>query len=225
VVSRRRLRWWHWLVAAVSLVLVAAVAVLWPPAATYQPVQFGGASGGSAGVRGLYPGMPSAATGRLVNNFGGQQGEIYVAPRRGAFTIIESIVNTGPQSVTIEAVSAVLPGQLGLGWPLTNAGTAMWALFEPSPGLPRGAEACSYSKPCSVPGLSLAPGEDISVAFPVRFTTACYQKDVWAGADSFYVEERFGPFTHWVKLQLGTPLLFNQPEPVGTGPDVTCPSP
>jgi hypothetical protein len=219
--SRRRLRWWHWLIAASGLVLVAAVAVLWPLAATYQPVQFGGAAGGDPGSSGFFPGMPAGA-GQRVNYFGAQQGQIYVAPRSGAFTIVESIINTGPKPVTIEAISALAPGwQQVLPWPLTSAGPVQWALFEQTnPPLPRSVAACSYSTPCQLSHLSLAPQEDIELAIPVRFVDACYDTSGWTGASFFYVEERFGPFTHWVKVPYGTPYLFHEPEPAGTGDSI-----
>jgi hypothetical protein len=205
---RRRGPWRRWLVAAVSLVPVVAVAVLWPLAATYQPIQFGGLSSYGAGRAGDFPGAPAGA-GQRVNDFGAQQGEIYVAPRSGAFTIVESIINTGPKPVTIEAVSALAPGrQAVLPWPLTSAGPVQWALTEQlNPPLPR----------------SVAPQEDITLAIPVRFSYSCYDKGGWTGTGYFYVEERFGPFTHWVKVPYGVPYLFHEPEPAGTGGSV-CPA-
>jgi hypothetical protein len=222
-VNTRRVPWRRWLVAAVGLVLVAAVAVLGSLAATYQPVQFGGYSGYGAGSAGDFPGVPVGA-GRLVNNFGGQQGAIYVAPRRGAFTIIESITNTGPKPVTIEAVSVVAPGEQQLfPWPLNGSGLVKWALEEQlNPPLPRGVAACSDFAPCQLSRLSLASQESIELAIPVRFVDSCYESNGWTGTDSFYVEERFGPFTHWVKVADGVPYLFQEPEPAGTGPGTVC---
>jgi hypothetical protein len=222
-VGRRRVPGRRWLVAAAGLVLIAAVVVLWPLAATYQPVQFGGFYGGDPGSAGDFPGLPAGA-GQPVNDFGAAQGDVYVAPRSAAFTIIEGITNSGPEAVTIEAVSIVAPGEQRLfPWPLTNAGRVEWALEEQSnPPLPRSVAACSYSAPCRVSDLSLAPQESIALAIPVRLVDSCYENNGWTGSGSFYVEERFGPFTHWVQVQDGVPYIFKEPEPAGTGPDTVC---
>ena len=40
----------------------------------------------------------------------------------------------------------------------------------------------------------------------------------------FYVEERFGSFMHWVKVPYGTPYVFNEPEPRGTGDSACLPA-
>jgi len=202
-------------------VLVAAVAVLGSLAVTYQPVQFGGFYGWDAGIAGDFPGLPAGA-GQRVNDFGAEQGDIYVAPRSAAFTITEGITNTGPTSVTIEAVSAVAPGEQQLiPWPLTGAGRVEWALEEQlNPPLPRSVAACSDSAPCQLSGLSLAPQESVALAIPVRFVDSCFISNGWTGTDAFYVEERFGPFTHWVRVQDGAPYIFHEPEPAGTGGSV-----
>lgn len=223
---RRRVSWRRWLAAAAGLVLVAAVAVIWSLAASYQPVQFGGFYGGDPGTAGDFPGLPAGA-GQRVNDFGVEPGDIYVAPRRAAFTIIEGITNSGPRPVTIEAVSILAPGeqQQLFPWPLTNAGRVEWALEEQlNPPLPRSVTACSYSSPCQASGLSLAPQESVALAIPVRLVDSCYENGGWTGSDAFYVEVRFGPFTHWVQVQDGAPYIFKEPEPAGTGPDTVCPA-
>jgi hypothetical protein len=224
--ARWHLPWWSWLVAAVGVLVLAVGVVFWVLAATYQPVGFGDAWGG------YFAGMPTVHE-QPVNTFGELPGEIYVAPQRDAFTIVESIVNNGPEPVTIEAVSAVEPEQLAqlhepypLGpYPLANAGPVRWGITQPTMSVLRSVKACTQFHPCSLSHLSLAPQEDVFVAIPVRIAYACYIDNAYQVADSFYVEERFGPFTHWVKLLYGTPYIFRQPAPVGYGTGSTCPSP
>src|SRR5580698_4354677 len=219
-VNRSRRPWRRRLAAGFGLLLLVAVGVLWALAATYQPVQFGGLGGGGAGTPGDFPGLP-AGSAQLVNNFGGLQGEYYFSPRRDAFTIITSIGNNGPKPVTIEAVSALDPSQANepssLRWPLASAGPVKWALEQTDPQAPRSVRACTYSTPCQLGHLSLEPQEYITFAIPVRFVDSCFEKDGSTSASSFYVEERFGPFTHWVKVPYGVPYLFEEPEPAGTG--------
>ena len=93
--SRRRSPWRWWLLGLGALV-VAAVVVLAVLAATYQPVQFGGAWGGN------FPGMPAGKGIRDVNTFGGATGQTYVPPQSGVFTITESIYNPGPEPASDE---------------------------------------------------------------------------------------------------------------------------
>lgn len=63
----------------------------------------------------------------------------------------------------------------------------------------------------SVAGLSLAPGQSITVGMPLRMSNACYIPNTWTGLDTFYVKERFLAFTHWVAIQMPIPLLMQQP--------------
>jgi hypothetical protein len=206
---------------AAGVLLVAAVVVLWTLAATYQPVQFGEMSGG------VSPGMPAGSGLRTVNNFGVPPGEIYVPPQRGAFTVGESIVNTGPEPVTIEAVSMVAPETSSSAgnapspfipaYPLVPAGPVKWYLPYSGPvlrvDLPAG---CSYAEPCPLRGLTLPPiNAAIVVEMQVRFSSDCYTKGAFAEDTDFYVEEKFGPFTHWVAVPLPIPYLF--PSPIGQG--------
>jgi len=55
-------------------------------------------------------------------------------------------------------------------------------------------------------------------------TPRCYIPRAFGVLDSFYVKERFGPFTRWARIPLMQPLLVNAPaEPVNKpGPDVIC---
>jgi hypothetical protein len=149
---------------------------------------------------------------RAVNTFGGSNGDIYVPPQRGIFTVPESIQNSGPVAVTIEAVTASRPERAGITpWPLRPAGQA---LYLPADG-PRPASG----RP--VAGLSLRPGQAIFVGIPVRMSGDCHVPNGWTGLRVFYVKERFLIFTHWVAIPLGTPLMFHEPEPSGAG--MVCP--
>jgi hypothetical protein len=206
VVKHRR-RWWRWVLVAAGVLLLAAVVVLWTLAATYQPVGFGGETTGAPA------GMPAASGMRMVNNFGVYPGDVYVPPQYGAFTIGESVANTGPEPVTIEAVTMVPPQQEAdpSDWPLVPAGRVKWWYQQhdgPDPGLPAG---CSYTALCVLSSLSLAPSSDIVVEIPVRFIRGCYEKGSFSEDTDFYVKEKFGPFTHWVTVPLGMPYLFQAP--------------
>ena len=73
-------------------------------------------------------------------------------------------------------------------------------------------------------GLSLAPGQAAQIAIPVRLGGPCYERQGWTTADTFYVEERFLTFTHWVAISFAIPWLFHQPADPGQAPakDLTC---
>src|SRR4051794_24598356 len=96
-------RWGRWLAAAVVAAVVALV-VLGELAAHYQPLRFGGGSGGD------FPGLPTTVGARAVNTFGGMDGALYIPPQPGAFTVSESIGNAGSRPVTILAVRLLPPG-------------------------------------------------------------------------------------------------------------------
>jgi hypothetical protein len=200
-----RWRWWRWALLTAGVLMLAAVIALWTLAANYQPVGFGGLSGEAP------PGMPAASGVRTVNNFGISPEEIYVPPQYGAFTVGESIVNTGPEPVTIEAVTMVSSQQPAFSWPVVPAGRVKWWIQgEPGPNAappPR----CSYAAPCPLGSLSLAPNSPIVVDIPVRLTRGCYVKGAFSEETDFYVKEKFGPFTHWVTVPLGTPYRFQDP--------------
>jgi hypothetical protein len=87
--SRRRSPW-RWSLFGLGGLLAAAVMVLAALAATYQPVQFGGAWGGTL------PGLPAGTGVGQVNTFGALTGQTDIPPQSGVFTITESIYNTGP---------------------------------------------------------------------------------------------------------------------------------
>ena len=201
--SPRRRRWWLIALGALGVTCVVVAGVL---AGTYQPVGFGGGSAPE------FPGMPAAVGARTVNTFGASNGEIYVPPQRGVFAFAESIQNSGPLPVTIEAVTVAQPQQPGVTpWPLTPAGQARY--------FPINSQWTGRGRP--VAGLSLRPGQAIYVGIPARMSYRCYFPNGWTGADVFYVEERFLFFTHWVAIPLATPLVFHEPEPGGA--NMVCP--
>jgi hypothetical protein len=196
----------RWLLGAVGALLVTAVVIAGVLAATYQPVSFGGASGGA------FPGVPTGTGLRSVNDFGAATGDIYVPPQLGSFGLTQSIENTGPLPVTIESVTALPPNGAGTPtWPLVAAGPA---LYRPEYG-----NQPAAGRP--VRGLSLQPGQAIQVGIPVRMTYPCVDPSGWTGLDVLYVQERFLTFTHWVAVPLGIPLIFREPEP---GARSICPS-
>lgn len=168
--------------------------------------------------------MPAARGIQTVNTFGDNQGETYVPPQLGVFTILETILNTGPEPVTIEAVSMLSPAeqanqaQGSPPWPLTPAGPVRWQNMITSSIEPRPVSGTS------VAGLTLRPGEDVYVGIPVRLSGTCYDPGSFAAVDTFYVKERFLSFTHWVTITLGSPFIFRQPSSPGGEPakDLTC---
>lgn len=211
----------HWVLLAVGTLLAAAVIVLTVLAATYQPIQEGGLSGIG------YPGMPSGTGLRFVNNFlNVSNGDTYIPPQRGVFTVTESFGNSGPEAVTIEAVTILSPDEQAeetkgeAPWPLTPAGAVHWRDEGAGPGLTQPTSGNS------VVGLTLAPGQDIAIGIPLRISEPCYEPDSSTGADAFYVKVRYLSFTHWVAIPFQEPLLLQQPFPAGKQPakDFVCPS-
>jgi len=215
--SRARIPWRRWAPATLTSLVVAALVVLTVLAWTYQPIPpFSGEGGGS------FPGLPAGTGLRVVNTFGTQTGQLYVPPQSGAFTVVEGIQNTGPEAVTIEAVSILGPQQQAMirdgapTYPLIPAGQALgWIETWRSP-LPA-------ARP--VAGLTLGPGQVIRIGIPVRLSSGCYIKGSWSEVVDFYVKERFLIFTHWVAVPFGIPLLFQDPsDPQVPAQDVACPS-
>jgi hypothetical protein len=64
----RRRHPWRWVLLALGALLAAAVVVLAILAGTYQPIQFGGGSGGP------FNGLPTGTGIRFVNTFGVSRG-------------------------------------------------------------------------------------------------------------------------------------------------------
>jgi len=205
---RRRWSWRRRIMLLPGALVAAAVVALAFLAGTYQPVRFGDSGGGA------FPGLPAGTGLRAVNTFGGAMGETYVPPQRGVFTLTESIANTGPETVTILAVSILSPQAQVDGvapWPLTPAGTVRWlvpAYTGPHQHMPSTSGSFASS-------VALAPGEFMYVGIPLRMSGRCYDPGAWTGSDVFYVKERFLFFTHWVQVQVETPWILHAPADPG----------
>jgi hypothetical protein len=218
-VQRRRHPWRRRSLIALGALLAAAVTVLGVLAGTYQPVEFGGQWSTASGSN-YFPGLPSGTGLRSVNTFGEQIGQLYVPPQTGVFTVAESIGNNGPKPVTIEAVSILSPQDQAnraegeSPWPLVPAGPVHWTLQIQ--GLPHAGPGSGTS----VAGVTLPPHQGLLLGFPLRLSDGgvCYVAGGWAGVDTFYVKERFGPFTHWVTVKFPQPLTMREPEARGSVP-------
>jgi hypothetical protein len=206
--------------------LLAAVTVLGVLAGTYQPIEFGGQWSTASGSN-YFPGLPSGTGLRSVNTFGEHTGQLYMPPQAGVFTVAESIYNNGPKPVTIEAVSILSPQDQAYAtegespWPLVPAGPVHWTLQIQ--GLPH----AGPGRGTSVAGVTLRPHQGLLLGFPLKLSGggACYTPGGWTGTDTFYVKERFGPFTHWVTVQFPQPLTMHEPPSIATrqAHDLTCP--
>jgi hypothetical protein len=210
----------RWLLFGFCTLLTAAAVVLAVLAGTYQPVEFGNESGGA------YPGLPAGHL-QFVNQFGMDTGQVYASPQAGVFTLVESLTNDGPEPVTIEAVTILSPQQQAdaaagsPAFPVTPAGAVRWRLEISSFGL------TGPFSGNSVAGHSLIPGQPIVVAIPLRESGRCYDPGGFVQIDTFYVQERFGPFTQWVAVPLALPLLMHTPSDPGNpepARDLVCPA-
>lgn len=228
--GRRHWSWRRRILLALGVLVATAVVILAVLAESYQPVRFGDASGGT------FPGLP-AGTGFRTVNTGGATGKTYIPPQLDVFTLTESIQNTGPQTVTILAVSILSPQQQaddtpdGIApWPLTPAGTAHW--MTPAYERPHSTSVGSFAT-----SVSLAPGEFMYVGIPLRMSGSCYDPAGYAGNNTFYVKERFGFFTHWAAVKVQSPWILHSPYDPGnrtSGPaslpleqpakDLVCPA-
>jgi hypothetical protein len=205
---RGRFRWW-WLLPPAALA-VAAIVILTMLAATYQPVASGAFSGLS-----LVPGLPHGQGVRWVNTFGATDGDLYVPPQRGPFTLSTSITNTGTHAVTIEGVS--LLGTDGH-WPVIPIGPARYYLVKGGPGQP----ALHLLR-----NVTLRPGDMMVIGIPVRAAAPCARKNDWTSIDSFLVRERFLSFTHTVPVPFspgGARVILRAPGGHPGDPNVVCAS-
>jgi hypothetical protein len=76
----------------------------------------------------------------------------------------------------------------------------------------------------NVAGVSLPPDQGLRLGIPLRMPSACYITGSWNTIDPFYVKERFLTFTHWVAVQVQSPLLLRAPDDAGVPhKDLTCP--
>jgi hypothetical protein len=219
----RRHPWRRRILLGLGLLLTTTVVVLAVLAGTYQPIRFGDTYGGD------FPGLPHGTGLRSVNTFADATGEIYIPPQSGAFSVIPSIYNNGPLSVTIEAVSILSPQQQadarqgGALWPLRPAGPVRWQFQYTGPGRP------DLPSGRSVAGVSLPSGQGMALGIPLQTSGVCHDRGGWARTDVFYVKERFGFFTHWVAVHFQPSLVMHSPSPP-SGPgaepaqDLVCPA-
>jgi hypothetical protein len=171
-------------------------------AGTYQPIQFGGESGGA------FPGLPRGTGLRTVDSFGVGDGDLYLPPQRGVFTLTESIYNAGPETVTIQAASILSPQAQTDGiapWPLTPAGQVRWRLESTGLG------PASPTSGTAIRAVSLVPGQGLVLGIPLRMSGSCYLPGGWQGEDTFYVKERFLFFTYWVAVKVQIPWIRQEP--------------
>jgi hypothetical protein len=200
---RGRFRWW-WLLPPAGLV-VAVLAILTALAATYQPVEYGPASG-----IGGFPGQPTAKGWRWVNTSGKVTGDLYVPPQKGPFNISFSIVNSGTHAVTIEGISLPREG------PVTPAGPAQY--------YPAGSQ---HPAAHLLRNVALRPGDSIIIGILVR-SWPCASKSAWTTLDTVGVRERFLFFTHTVQMPFSMEdghLILHAPGGHQGQPDVFCASP
>jgi hypothetical protein len=147
-----------------------------------------------------------------------------VPPQAGVFTVTAGIDNTGPQPVTVEAVSILGPqaqaseAQGIRPWPVLPAGTARWRYDDTSRGV------LGPASGTSVVGLRFEPGRPVMVGIPARMSSACYNPNGWTSIDAIYVKERFGPFTHWVTIRFRSSWILHEPADPRTWPakDYVC---
>jgi hypothetical protein len=170
---------WIWLAGAALLLVISAVAVVVPLAATYQPTTWGCCEAGPFGDV------------RAVNLFAYYRADFYLPPQRGNVTFIVTIQNNGSWPIRIESVTiGQTYGQLNL------AGSVKYARNEPNVRF-------MPPNPPVLHDVSLGPGQGIFVAIALR-TSPCAMTSGWDELPSFYVNERFLFFTHRVALPWDT---------------------
>jgi hypothetical protein len=195
--SRRR---WIWIVTAALFLVISAVAVVVPLAATYQPTTWGCCEFGPLGDV------------RAVNLFAHYRADFYVPPQRGKVTFIVTIQNNGSWPVSIESVTiGQTYGLLRLAGPVKYARNVPNGRFMPP-------------NPPVLHDVSLGPGQGIFVAISLR-TSRCAMTSGWAELPSFNVNERFFFFTHTVPLPWDTQggaLIMRPNGPRTGGPGTLC---
>jgi len=200
-----------WITVASFVVASAGIAAGFA-ADAYQPL-------GGWNLIGGFPGLHRPAGAHTVNDFGAQTGEYYIPHQAWRFAVPVSLVNRGPFTVTIEAVSLQPPAHPGYPLMLLPAGPALYWTTQMTTGL-----HSQLGRP--IAGLSLRPGDEygVYIAVPVR-TPQCYVAGAYGIVSSFYVKAHFGPFTKWVRVPLRQPLMLNAPAdpPNKPGPGIVCP--
>jgi hypothetical protein len=188
---RRGLLWW----SPVALIALAA-AILALLAASYQPLQPGGAGGGS------FPGLPTGVGIRWVSRYIPNGPELYVPTQRGPFALAGSVVNRGSFPVTIVGVSQQPGSPFSATGPPHYLTSAEWNL-------------ANFTHPARhvLRDVRLAPGQEIMIGIPLRIAY-CADRSSYVGEDVFLVTERFLGFTHTVPMPFvdyGRPVITNAP--------------
>jgi len=181
----RKRRWLASLIVTLAVLAVAAVVIGLILAATYQPVIFGGASGG----------LPGQIVSRQIDTFGPFGPQTYIPPQAPAHgALIMSLGNTGPFPVTIESVSMLGPG-LPAGQRqnlvLASAGPVTYSPMVGIPGRRSGSGTLA--------GAVLAPGQYIYVRIPV-VSARCWVANSWTAVTSFWVTTKYLLWTHHVQI-------------------------
>ncbi len=194
---RRSARWWATRLGLAALfLLVDAAVLLFFVVARYQPVASAG------GPSGPFPGAAPPAGTRMVNDFGGVPGQLYVPPQLGTFSLRTTVANVGSHSVSILAMQLYAPSS-PVQWPFVAAGPIRYRLEGSPAPLP------TWTLRNSV---ELSPHESFDVALPVRFADTCFLRGAYATVDEVWVEEQWLWFRRWVQLPIG-PVIVEDPEP------------
>lgn len=200
-------RWLKALAFVLSILLTAAVVSGVVMGVGYQPVATGGIGAQLAG------GIVS----RRINDTPPMPGQIYLPAQKAASgTLRVSLTNTGSQAVTILAATLNYPyqGQPAdiHALPLHDAGLATYA-----PTYGRGSGG-------PLAGLTLQPGEVITITLPVT-EAGCWTKSrSYVVVDSFWVRYKFAFWTHLTQVlwtgprdQSSGAIVTQEPEPASQG--------
>ncbi len=108
---------------------------------------------------GAFPGLPTGTGIHPVSNLGGFSEDFYVPPQRGTYSLFASIINNGPQTVTIETVWLAVAGTSS--WPLTLTAPVRYSRAGwdgssqlPPPDLARSAGGTAGTGPADLPRVS-----------------------------------------------------------------------
>lgn len=200
-------------VAALCVLALAAVVVAAPLGAVYQPVIFGGASGGLRGQ----------IVSRQIDTFGPFGPQTYIPPQPPAHgVLVMSLGNTGPLPVTIESVSMPppwFPPQQQRNLVLANAGPVT---YSPEFSKPAGRSG-------TLAGTVLAPGQYIYIRIPV-VSARCWVSNSWTSVTSFWVTTKYLLWTHHVQIDWtgaefpSEAIVAREAIPAGTHtPSLECP--
>jgi hypothetical protein len=213
---RRKRRWLLGAFVTVGVLVLAAVTAGAIQAAAYQPVIFGGSSGGLRGQ----------IVSRQIDTFGPFGPQTYIRPQAPAHgALIMSLANTGPHAVTIESVSMLPPGvppSQRQSLVLAGAGPVT---YSPQSGEPTGRSG-------RLAGAVLAPGQYIDIRIPV-VSARCWVPNSWTSVTSFWVTTKYLFWVHHVQIGWTTGSSFpseaivaREAVPASTNtPGLECPGP